>query len=75
MTKKERSELEELSLKAYGSKSRYLKVLRRPATYVEDMFGTVKGRRTSEYPSVEQVKEAMLLIINALENIEAVEGE
>lgn len=67
MTRKEREEMNELSLLAYGVKSKWQSKLKKPQTYVLDQFGSVQGKRLVGYPTVEQVKQAMIIIIEKME--------
>lgn len=67
MTRKEREDMNELSLQVYGVKSKWQSILKKPQTRTIDQFGSVQGTRVGGYPTVEQVKEAMLIILEKME--------
>lgn len=63
MKRNERRVLEALSIQAFGGPYEYQKRMKRPSYYVHDTFGSVEGKRAAGYATVEQIREAMLKII------------
>lgn len=68
MTHTKRKELEQLSIKAFGSPYAYQARMRKPSHYIPDRFGSVQGKRAAGYATIEQIEEVMIRIIEEREN-------